>query len=84
MKIVTRDLVAEVSPLLPCPFCGEIPVADCAENHSEQGGPDSWLVCCGTGWCYGNAFALNNSFHSRAHACDAWNTRIATAGDCLI
>lgn len=61
--------------LLPCPFCGETPIVDCAENHSECGGPDSWLVCCGTAYCYGNAFKLDNSFNSRAHACAAWNSR---------
>lgn len=65
--------------LLPCPFCGETPVVDCAENHSEHGGPDNWLVCCGTAYCYGNAFSLDNAFHSKAHACEAWNTRSAPA-----
>lgn len=61
--------------LLPCPFCGETPIVDNTENHSEAGGPDSWLVCCGSFACYGNAFTLDNTFHSREHACEAWNTR---------
>ncbi len=60
--------------LLPCPFCGEIPDVDCSEDHSEAG-QDTWLVCCGTGWCYGNAFTLDNSFYTRKHACESWNTR---------
>lgn len=65
--------------LLPCPFCGEKPIVDCAENHSEHGGPDKWLVCCGSSHCYGNAFSLDDSFHSKAHACEAWNTRSSSS-----
>lgn len=61
--------------LLPCPFCGEAPTVDCAENHSEHGGPYKWLVCCGSSHCYGNAFSLDDAFHSKKHACEAWNTR---------
>ncbi len=65
----------ERTKLLPCPFCGETPTVDCAENHSEGGGPDSWLVCCGTAYCYGNAFTLDNAFHTKKHACEVWNNR---------
>lgn len=70
-----QHAIDAANELLPCPFCGEIPIVDFTEDHSEACRPNSWLVCCATAYCYGNAFTLDNSFHSRAHACEAWNNR---------
>ena len=50
-------------------------MCDSTEDHMNGPSGDTWLVCCGTPYCYGNAFTLDNSFHSRAHACEAWNNR---------
>lgn len=62
--------------VLPCPFCGETPTVDSTERHRHDGSSsDEWLVCCLTAWCYGNAYTLDGTFHTRAHACEAWNRR---------
>jgi len=63
--------------LLPCPFCGEQPNVDCSEDHFLGEAGDSWLVCCGSPFCYGNAFKLDNTFHTKAYACEEWNRRAA-------
>lgn len=62
--------------LLPCPYCGEVPDVYFTANRGEYASPGgTWLVCCGTDACYGNAFSLDSTFRSKEHAVKMWNAR---------
>jgi hypothetical protein len=74
MSADQQQAATQQTELSPCPFCGEIPQVDMTEDHSDNQ-RDTWLVCCGSPFCYGNAFTLDNSYLTKAHACEAWNTR---------
>ncbi len=63
--------------LLPCPFCGG--PAECHDDEKYDSSGEfrgfEYLVTCGESHCYGNAFKLDDVFHSSSHAIEAWNTR---------
>lgn len=63
-----------MSDIKPCPFCGKD--AECHDSGGDSSLDDTtYLVTCGTYFCYGDVVLLNRGFYSRQAAISAWNVR---------
>ena len=63
-------MVYEKVELLPCPFCGKVPIL---QPSYEILAITSWDVWCGTAGCYLEYGA--DWYNTREDAIEMWNTR---------